>query len=123
LALRLSVELPPDRHAPTLARRFIAATCDANGIEPERSANAALLVGELTSNVVLHAGTDAVVTLIAEDDRLTVEVKDLDPSSNVRLLDLNPTLERGRGLHLVSALALAWGSHKDAVSKTVWFEV
>jgi anti-sigma regulatory factor (Ser/Thr protein kinase) len=81
-----------------------------------------LLLSELVTNAVVHAGTDVEVRLTSNEGVLRVEVSDGNP----RL----PAARRpsalagtGRGLHLVQALASSWGVVPVAGGKMVWFEV
>jgi anti-sigma regulatory factor (Ser/Thr protein kinase) len=88
-----------------------------------RPGDAALVVGELAANAVVHGRSLFTVTLGSHDDRLLVEVSDLHPGVPVRGAT-DPTAVSGRGLHLVEALALTWGVRADPPSgKTVWAEL
>jgi hypothetical protein len=85
---------------------------------------AELLVSELATNVVKHVGEGASATLILEwrGGRLRLEVHDKSqtvPSLNMAGCDE----ECGRGLHLLSSLALDWGAELTPVGKAVWCEV
>lgn len=91
--------------------------------------DAILVVSELVTNAVVHAGTDVglVCRLEAELETDTcavvVEVTDRHPSRAPR--DGSPdtpyeTPEYGRGLRLVATLADAWGVTYRRGAKTVW---
>ena len=81
-----------------------------------------LLVSELVTNVVLHAGTPAELVLRREDGRVRAEVHDRDGRAPQRKrYGLESTT--GRGLALVSALADDWGVTVVEDGKVVWFEV
>ncbi|MFJ4647972.1 SpoIIE family protein phosphatase [Streptomyces bobili] len=91
--------------------------------------DAILVVSELVTNAVVHAGTDVglVCWLEAEPETDTcavvVEVTDRHPSRAPR--DGSPdtpyeTPEYGRGLRLVATLADAWGVTYRRGAKTVW---
>ncbi|MFF7530601.1 SpoIIE family protein phosphatase [Streptomyces bobili] len=91
--------------------------------------DAILVVSELVTNAVVHAGTDValVCRLEAEPETDTcavvVEVTDRHPSRAPR--DGSPdtpyeTPEYGRGLRLVATLADAWGVTYRRGAKTVW---
>lgn len=77
--------------------------------------DAVVVVSELVTNAVIHAGTDVglVCRLEAPAGDLVVEVTDQHPSRAPRDSDSEPpyeTPEYGRGLRLVATLAEDWGS-------------
>jgi len=85
---------------------------------------AELLVTELATNVIKHVGEGASATLILEwrGERLRLEVHDKSPvSPSLRAADCEQ--ECGRGLHLLTSLALDWGTVLTAVGKAVWCEI
>ncbi|MDQ0761103.1 ATP-binding protein [Streptomyces canus] len=85
---------------------------------------AELLVTELATNVFKHVGEGVSATLILErrGERLRLEVHDKSqavPTSKSGGCDE----ECGRGLHLLAALAVDWGTVLTAVGKAVWCEI
>jgi anti-sigma regulatory factor (Ser/Thr protein kinase) len=81
-----------------------------------------LVLSELVTNAVLHAGQAQSAALVLCDDRVRVEVADrsrVAPSPSPYGLDA-PT---GRGLGLVQALSLEWGVAHQAQGKLVWADV
>ncbi|MEU2284715.1 ATP-binding SpoIIE family protein phosphatase [Streptomyces sp. NPDC013178] len=89
--------------------------------------DAILVVSELVTNAVVHAGTDVDLVCRLEEEPETcavvVEVTDHHPSRAPR--DGTPdtpyeTPEYGRGLRLVATLADAWGVTYRRGTKTVW---
>jgi hypothetical protein len=76
----------------------------------------ALLVSELTTNAVVHAGTSFTVTISASDRSLRVEVSDGSGDPPVRTA-------HGMGLRVTDDVVSSWGWHPRAAGKTVWFEV
>jgi anti-sigma regulatory factor (Ser/Thr protein kinase) len=85
---------------------------------------AELLVTELATNVVKHVGEGAPARLILEwrGERLRLEVHDTSralPSPATADCDA----ECGRGLHLLAALAVDWGTVLTAAGKAVWCEI
>ncbi|MFE2216431.1 ATP-binding protein [Streptomyces canus] len=85
---------------------------------------AELLVTELATNVFKHVGEGVSATLILErrGERLRLEVHDKSqavPTSKPAGCDE----ECGRGLHLLAALAVDWGTVLTAVGKAVWCEI
>jgi anti-sigma regulatory factor (Ser/Thr protein kinase) len=87
---------------------------------------AALLVSELTTNVVRHAGTPQFVVAVefTPGERLWVGVTDTGSGSPVPQTPA-VTAEHGRGLQLVATLADRWGAQRrrSTREKTVWFEL
>lgn len=104
------------------ARRFLLAKLpaawgdDADGL--------VLMLSELATNAVQHAGTEFEVAVRVSPDRgrVRVEVSDVAagyPTAREPALDAL----HGRGLHIVRSLADAWGieARRDRPGKTVWF--
>ncbi len=81
-----------------------------------------LLVSELVTNAVRHAGLKVRVTLYRHDDGLWVSVTDAGPGK-VTLRHAEPTDVNGRGLEIVAQVSGAWGVIAEAESKSVWFEL
>ncbi|MFD7918185.1 SpoIIE family protein phosphatase [Streptomyces sp. NPDC059740] len=159
--------LPGDPGAAATARRFVRdrlrqwrdeGVHGADGIDEVLVDEAVLLVSELVTNAVVHAGTgvdvrchlapptappSAADTFGETADRapqdggaggregsaspatVTVEVRDHHPARAVRGHEEWAGTEAagGRGLHLVGALAEAWGITYSRASKTVWFRM
>jgi anti-sigma regulatory factor (Ser/Thr protein kinase) len=91
-------------------------------VPSDTSEVAQLLVSELVTNAVLHAGTYIVVEVRVDDVRVRVAVKDLSaafPQPRVAADDASG----GRGLQLVEALSSSWGWDLTAGGKSVWFEL
>ncbi|MFI7391780.1 SpoIIE family protein phosphatase [Streptomyces tendae] len=88
------------------------------------AADALVVVSELVTNAVVHAGTDVEVGLrMEETGALVVEATDQHPSRAPRSTDPempHDPAEYGRGLRLVAALAEAWGITYRPGIKTVW---
>jgi anti-sigma regulatory factor (Ser/Thr protein kinase) len=84
--------------------------------------DAELLVSELATNAVLHAGTPMRVSVLRHGPHVRVEVRDNDPRRPGGNLP-DPMAPGGRGIPLVKMLAWAWGVNSNERGKTVWFEV
>ncbi|MEU5534163.1 ATP-binding protein [Streptomyces sp. NPDC020362] len=85
---------------------------------------AELLVTELATNVVKHVGEGTSAALILEwsGERLRLEVHDKSPAvPSLKSSDCDE--ECGRGLHLLAALAVNWGTVLTAAGKAVWCEI
>ncbi|MEV3991169.1 SpoIIE family protein phosphatase [Streptomyces sp. NPDC049837] len=132
--------LPGNPLAPSAARRFVrAALADWTGLALPAAAtindrvadDAVLVVGELVTNAVVHAGTTVELLFRLEDPAdgrpaaLVLEVSDHHPTRTVRhehhhREDDDGLDEYGRGLQLVAALAECWGITYRPGLKTVW---
>lgn len=106
-----------------LLRKAAAAQLSQWGM-PVAADEAELLVTELATNVIKHVGEGASATLILEwrTERLRVEVHDKSRTvPTLRTADCDE--ECGRGLHLLAALAVDWGTVLTAAGKAVWCEI
>lgn len=102
------------------ARRFVSATLASWGCDAFDYV-ATLLVSELVSNALLHAGTELDVVLRRPDGGIRVEVHDRSRRMPARK-HYSITSTTGRGLALVEDLARDWGAEVTAEGKFVWFE-
>ncbi|MET8079165.1 ATP-binding SpoIIE family protein phosphatase [Streptomyces sp. NPDC005303] len=97
-------------------------------LSDRQSYDAVVVVSELVTNAVVHAGTDIELDcrLEAHTGALLIEVLDHHPSRAPRDGDAEPsygTPEYGRGLRLVAALAETWGITYRTGAKTVWAQL
>lgn len=123
------VRLPADRRSPAAARalvRSVLSETDLTYLLDE----ALLLTTELSTNGVLHAGTDIDLEIVVDDGELTVVVTDSSTISPIAFVPVPPSHlhgtevpERGRGLFLVDHFAAAWGVTHHATGKEVWFRL
>ncbi|HET8681763.1 MAG TPA: SpoIIE family protein phosphatase [Micromonosporaceae bacterium] len=119
--------LPADRRTPAKARALMRSVL-AEAHLTELLDEALLLTTELTTNVVMHAGTDLDIEMVTDDSGLTVTVSDhhagIIDTETVRSQALPSQLaERGRGLLLVDHFASAWGTSHHPKGKGVWFRL
>jgi CheY-like chemotaxis protein len=106
--------------SPRAARRFVQATLA--GEDEELSELVSLLVSELVTNSLVHAGSGAEVVVRLRPGRVRVEVADDDPRLPVlRVPDDNGP--GGRGLLIVERSASRWGADPARGGKVVWFEI
>lgn len=124
LTERESVTLRPEVEAPSMARNLVGDACLAWNL-PELLHPARLVMSELVTNAVEHAGTEMTVVVSLRGRCLHLTVSDGDPRPP-RLIRLArprrglPLDERGRGLRTVSRTAAAWGSLPTRTGKVVW---
>lgn len=90
---------------------------------PERVDDAVMVVDELASNAYRHGGglTALRLTRTAQGRCVRVEVDDGIQARPI--LNRSPGRTGGYGLHLVDAVATAWGALVHPWGKTVWAEV
>jgi anti-sigma regulatory factor (Ser/Thr protein kinase) len=81
-----------------------------------------LMVSELATNSVKHAHSDFKVSINDSAGEIRVEVRDTGRGQPVLRFPV-PTEPWGRGLRIVEALSLAWGTADSPRGKTVWFTV
>lgn len=85
-------------------------------------ATAELLVSEVVTNALLHAGTPVDVGAWVSDAGLRVEIGD-GGASLPTLRHHATTAGTGRGLRLLHEMVERWGVQSHADGKTVWFEL
>ncbi len=120
--LAASITLDPVPESARLARDFVSAMLTIWQLEGATDLTA-LLVSELVTNAVRHAGTAVELTVTADASRLRIDVVDgslLCPT--VRYVEADQA-EGGRGMVLVDALAADWGCEQLAASKRIWADV
>ncbi|MGH9076036.1 MAG: ATP-binding protein [Acidimicrobiales bacterium] len=124
LSQRWHEVLPPVPGAPGRARGLVGSALAAiSGPPPALAEVAALLVSELTTNAVLHAGTDIDVVVAITGTRLRVEVGDASTVAPTLRPPVGAPTGTGHGLSIVDALADDWGVAAGGGGKLVWFEL
>ncbi len=119
-----STRLARDPRSPRAARAFVRRTLEAWRLQRPLD-TAVLLVSELVTNAVTHAGSDVRVVLRLTEHTARVEVADqANTPPPLPQRNHNAAAGSGRGLRMVSSLARRWGTyHESAGGKTVWFEL
>lgn len=128
--------MPASRDEPTVSEQRYACELEAvtesrhDAVErlgacglPQLSGDAALILTELASNAIRHAGSPFTVRLSCWSSWARLEVSD---ASGVMPVARHTGLTEagGRGLRIVAALATAWGSEPvPSGGKVVWAEV
>lgn len=119
LPRRYHRRLPSSPDAPRMAREFVAAVCQEWHLD-HLSEDAGLVVTELVSNAVRHAGGDMRLSVAIGVRFLHVAVRDGDRGVP-RLAPPDPCAGTGgRGLVLVDAVSAGWGSTPTSDGKAVW---
>lgn len=121
---QFAVQLSATRRGARLARLLATEQLRSWGLPLE---DASLVIGELATNAALHGyvpGRDFRILLSVYDDVLRIEVVDTRGESLPVKRDPDADTESGRGLLLVEALSVRWGTeHGPFPRKTVWAEV
>jgi hypothetical protein len=118
----VSVAFPADVDSPGHARRMAAATLRRWGHDEALIADVSLVVSELASNAVRHAGSAFAVALQMQGPLLRVTVEDRaalpDTASDADMLPRPP-----HGLCVVDSLATSWGIEPTRTGKIVWAQL
>jgi anti-sigma regulatory factor (Ser/Thr protein kinase) len=101
--------------------RYFAMTV-VGGVPREVEDAVAVMVSELATNSLRHAGTDFSVRVDRDDAKIRVAVTDAGPGQPA-IRSPRPREPTGRGLQIVRALADDWGVTplQDGRGKMVWF--
>jgi len=114
--VRARWELPADRDTPHHTRSMLGMRL-ANWSCPDiAAADVELVLSELVTNAVLHAGTQVHVGLLLDEDGLRVEVRDFNPTQSLP----GSAAMTGMGLRIVQSLVSRWGVDSHMDGKTVW---
>jgi len=122
--MRLKRRLARHPESSAEARRALEQVADS--LSPRRLQDAQLMVSELVTNAIRHAGLSAddaiVLVVVVGGDGLRIEVRDPGPGFEPR--EPAPDLGRasGWGLYLVRELADRWGVDRGEQTR-VWFEL
>ncbi|MFC8987467.1 ATP-binding protein [Streptomyces sp. NPDC057115] len=106
-----------------LLRRATAQQLRKWGI-PSAAGEAELVVTELATNVIKHVGEGTAATLVLERRGVRIRLEVHDKSQTEPLIGrVTCEDECGRGLHMIAALAVDWGTVLTAAGKAVWCEI
>jgi len=114
-----AITLASDPASARAARQHVARVLEAGPLS-DLVDTASLLVSEIVTNALLHAGTEIELSCTVERGSLCVQVRDsstVAPSPR----HYETAAMTGRGLGMVELLATEWGVDADERGKTVWF--
>ncbi len=115
------MRLPPRSSSVGEARRMVRRSLTRAG-RHDLVETAELLVSEVVTNALVHAGTPIDVTLSVARDGLLVEIGDGSPHLPSRRT-YAPTAGTGRGLVMLEQMVTDWGVVASHLGKTVWFQL
>ena len=120
----IALELPAEPHSAKVARDAIAGL---DGHLGNVFGDVVLLISELVTNSVRHAGLDATqplqLSVVASGDTVRVAVRDPGPGFRPPPPPSHPAHVGGWGLVLVDQLAEKWGVEHDGEANVVWCEL
>jgi anti-sigma regulatory factor (Ser/Thr protein kinase) len=121
----VELELASSVDAAAAARRALDHVGDE--LPAPRLRDVRLLVSELVTNAVRHAGIDAGapirLVIDAGDGRVRIEVLDRGRGFEPRAPEPDPARASGWGLFLVAELADRWGVEGADPGTRIWFEI
>ncbi|WP_326554190.1 ATP-binding SpoIIE family protein phosphatase [Micromonospora sp. NBC_01813] len=115
--------VPAEPIAPSRVRHWLADQLAKWRVPEAVIGPAVLCASELTTNALLHAGTEARVEIDLSPERLLVSVADSGTRGTVSRARTDTLSSRGRGLGLIEQLSDAWGTDPSVRGSTVWFEI
>jgi anti-sigma regulatory factor (Ser/Thr protein kinase) len=115
--------VPAEPIAPSRVRHWLADQLAKWRVPEAVIGPAVLCASELTTNALLHAGTEARVEIDLSLERLLVSVADSGTRGTVSRAHTDTLSSRGRGLGLIEQLSDAWGTDPSVRGSTVWFEI
>ena len=122
--MRYKVDLARDPDSPAKTRRALGEISD--HLTPRRLEDAQLLVSELVTNAIRHAGLedhDVIrLVVVTGDHVLRIEVWDSGPGFELSEPAPDPARPSGWGLYLVRELSDRWGVERNSETR-VWFEL
>jgi len=118
----VDLELAPSEDSPARVRQWVSDLLD--DCEPSDDVRyiVILVVDELVTNAIVHAGTPIRVTVGRKENFYRCIVHDeCAEGPYPRIIDLAEGW--GRGLRVVALFSEAWGVERDAGGTTVWAEI
>ena len=124
MMLRCEMEFARNPDSAAAARRAVGEVSDR--LPAQRLEDAQLLVSELVTNAIRHAGLAAgdVIRLVVRDSDRALRFEVCDSGSGFEPAEPAPDPSRpsGWGLYLVRQLSDRWGVERDDITR-VWFEL
>ncbi len=121
VGFRGTESFPPGPTSPRAVRLFTADLLKRWGLGSQIDV-VSIIVSELTTNAVVHAGTPFQVVLSRRKNGLRIAVHDSSGALPV-LAQPEATATSGRGMGIVAALSSDWGIDQGPAGKTVWADL
>lgn len=118
---RLDLVLEQSLEAPRVARDVVAKWLDDRGCTELRRQDVLVVLSELVTNAVRHAGSASMLAVSCSDGRLRVEVSDTSAAGPI--MRDSDGAAGGFGLRLVTEFSDAWGWTPTEAGKMVWAEM
>jgi len=123
LVAYLAFSLPRAPTSPGVARRRACQLLDEARLAAAVP-DVAVVTSELVTNAVLHGDEPIGVSLSWDGACFRIEVSDSDPRvDHVTPREARERGQSGHGLHIVAAVAQAWGVRQTNRGKTIWAEL
>lgn len=122
----LDLELKPTVRAPAAARAAVSRQLRRAGVEGSLAQTVVLLVSEVVSNAVRHAGAppETSIALSASIEVELVRIAVTDAGEGFVPQPRDPErVGEGYGLYLLDKAARRWGVEATGTGTTVWFEL
>jgi anti-sigma regulatory factor (Ser/Thr protein kinase) len=127
----LLAEFAAERDSPGRARHLVVAALQRWGLDEALVGDAALVLSELSTNAVVHAGSRFTVAVRVEDSTLRIAVQDARPLAETTSGQGEPMASgqggliprMGHGLGLIEKISTRWGVESVPGGKVVWAEL
>ncbi|TWP52066.1 ATP-binding protein [Lentzea tibetensis] len=101
------------------ARQMVREAASSWNLPDDLADDAQLVVTELVSNGIDHAEGPLELTVRRAGSGMFISVRDRS-SALPQVRPVDPSSARGRGMQLVSALSVEWGTEPQPSGKAVW---
>lgn len=123
--MTFEIELPRALESAAAARQAVGEL--SAQLPEEVLGDVRLLVSELVTNALRHAGLDdderIALTVLVSDTAVRVEVTDPGRGFDPETVPSDPEVAEGWGLYLVATLSDRWGVESQSGVTRVWFEL
>jgi hypothetical protein len=119
----LAASFPAECQSPGRARRLAASELRRWGYDEELVNEAILVLSELASNAVIHAGSPFTIRVQSHDSLLRIAVRDRCPSLATANGERGLLVRAPHGLAVIQALSTQWGVQDTPDGKIVWAEL